>query len=105
MKIGIQYVGGLLDETELREIRALAKDHGYELKENDIGCEIYYPVSFHKQECFQDLMKDPQNGMEMDQYPVSDFSADHSLALPVYPELQEEQIRFVVETIKNFFNN
>lgn len=37
MKIGIQYVGGLLDETELREIRALAKDHGYELKENDIG--------------------------------------------------------------------
>jgi hypothetical protein len=37
MQIGIQYIGGLLEETELREIRALAKSNGYELKENDIS--------------------------------------------------------------------
>ncbi len=72
------------------------------LKENDIGCEIYYPVSFHKQECFQELINDPANDMAMDQYPVSDFCADHSIALPVYPELSEEQIEFVVATIKKF---
>jgi len=70
------------------------------LKENEIGCEIYYPVTFHKQECFRELMQKSQNKMSIDQYPVSDFSAQHSLALPVYPELKEEQIRFVVETIK-----
>lgn len=37
MQIGIEYAGGLFEEADLREIRALAKDHGYELKENDIG--------------------------------------------------------------------
>ncbi len=37
MQLRIQYVGGLIEEAELREIRALAEDHGYELKENDIG--------------------------------------------------------------------
>jgi hypothetical protein len=37
MQIEIQYVGGLLKETEILEIRSLADDHGYELKENDVG--------------------------------------------------------------------
>lgn len=37
MEIGIQYIGGLIDEAELREVRALAQGYGYELKENDIG--------------------------------------------------------------------
>ena len=37
MQIGIQYIGGLLEETELREIRTLADGNGYELKENDIS--------------------------------------------------------------------
>ncbi len=66
------------------------------LKENDIATEIYYPVPFHKQECF--------NGLESskDDYPVADFAAAHSLALPVYPELSGEQIEYVVEKIKEF---
>lgn len=72
------------------------------LKENGIGCEIYYPVPFHRQECFHDLMNDPANNMAMDQYPVADFCAGHSLALPVYPELSEEQIELVVTMIKKF---
>ena len=72
------------------------------LKKNNIGCEIYYPVPFHRQECFQYLMEDPANKMSMDDFPVSDYAADHSLALPVYPELSEEQIGFVVSTIREF---
>jgi len=72
------------------------------LKENEIGSEIYYPVPFHKQECFQYLMADPNTKMTMKDYPVADYAADHSLALPVYPELKEEQIKFVVDTIKNY---
>ncbi len=65
------------------------------LREQSIGCEIYYPVSFHQQECFKDLPS------SKDEYPNADFAASHSLALPIYPELAEEQIEFVVETIKN----
>ena len=66
------------------------------LKENGIATEIYYPVPFHKQECFRDLQSSQDN------YPVADFAAEHSLALPVYPELSTEQIGYVVEKIKDF---
>lgn len=66
------------------------------LRENSIGCEIYYPVPFHKQECFQDFPS------SKDEYPNADFAATHSIALPIYSELTTEQIEFVVETIKKF---
>jgi dTDP-4-amino-4,6-dideoxygalactose transaminase len=69
------------------------------LKENEIGCEIYYPVPFHKQECFQFLY-----GNSKENFEHSNFSAEKSLALPIYPELTGEQISYVVETIKNFIN-
>ncbi len=66
------------------------------LRENGIGCEIYYPVPFHKQECFKDLPS------SKDEYPNADFAAEHSIALPIYPELAKEQIEFVVKTIEMF---
>ncbi len=66
------------------------------LRENSIGCEIYYPVSFHQQECFQDLPS------SKDEYPNADFAASHSIALPIYSELSKEQIEFVVKTINDF---
>ncbi len=67
------------------------------LKENGIGTEIYYPVPFHKQECFSELET------SRDAYPVADSAAQTSLALPVFPELTEEQIEYVVAKIKEFF--
>jgi dTDP-4-amino-4,6-dideoxygalactose transaminase len=69
------------------------------LKENEIGCEIYYPVPFHKQECFEFLY-----GNSKENFEYSNFAAEKSLALPIYPELTSEQISYVVETIKNFLN-
>jgi dTDP-4-amino-4,6-dideoxygalactose transaminase len=69
------------------------------LKENEIGCEVYYPVPFHKQECFKNLY-----GSSTESFKHSDFAAENSLALPIYPELTNEQISYVVETIKNFVN-
>jgi len=68
------------------------------LKEKEIGCEVYYPVPFHRQECFSFLNEKDEN------FPVSNFAAEHSLALPVYPELKEEQINYVVDSIHEFFN-
>ncbi len=67
------------------------------LKKNDIGCEIYYPVPFHRQECFAYL-----NAVDSD-YPVSNLAAETSLALPIYPELSEEQIEYVVKKISEFY--
>ena len=68
------------------------------LKENEIGNEIYYPVPFHRQECFKKL---PAFGNDVD-YPNSNFAAENSLALPIYPELSEEQLKFVVDCIAKF---
>jgi dTDP-4-amino-4,6-dideoxygalactose transaminase len=66
------------------------------LKENEIMTEIYYPVPFHLQECFKDL-----NHKKGD-FPVSEKIANTSLALPIYPELSEQQIEYVVDKINEF---
>lgn len=66
------------------------------LTENEVGTEIYYPVPFHMQECFSYL------GYKKGDFPVSEFCAETSLALPIYPELTDEQIEFTVKTIKQF---
>ena len=68
------------------------------LSENEIGNEIYYPVPFHLQECFANL------GYSKGDFPVAESAADTSIALPIYPELSEDQISFVVSKIKEFIN-
>ncbi len=67
------------------------------LGEKGIGSAIYYPVPLHLQECFEYL------GGRPGQFPVSEQACKEVLALPVYPELSEEQIAFVADTINEFY--
>jgi len=62
-----------------------------------IATEIYYPVPMHLQECFAYL------GQGKGMFPQSEGAALETVALPVYPELEEAQARYVVETVCNFF--
>lgn len=68
------------------------------LREKEVGCEIYYPVPFHRQECFAYLKCNDED------FPIANFAAETSLALPIYPELTSEQIYYVVECINEFFD-
>jgi len=81
-----QYVIRVKSRDELRAF----------LKEKGIGNEVYYPVPFHRQECFKDL------GFSDKDYPNSNRASEESIALPIYPELTKDQIKYVVETINSF---
>lgn len=65
------------------------------ITEKGIGNDIYYPVPFHDQECFQYL----NQGKD---FPVSNCASNDSLALPIFPELTKEQIGYVVSSIAEF---
>ncbi len=69
------------------------------LADNEISSEIYYPIPFHMQDCFTEL------GYEEGDFPIAEYAAAHSLALPIYPELEKEQIEFVVTKISEFIKN
>ena len=81
-----QYIIRVEDRDDLR--RALA--------DNGVSTEIYYPVPFHLQDCFSDL------GYHEGDFPHAENAGKSSLAIPIYPELRDEQLLYVVEKIKEF---
>ncbi len=68
------------------------------LADNDVNTEIYYPVSFHMQACFSEL------GYREGDFPESEYAAQHTIALPVYPELTDEMQDYVVDRIEAGFD-
>ncbi len=71
-------------------LRAFLTGHG-------IGTEVYYPLPLHLQESLKDL------GYKLGDFPVAERAAGEVLALPMYPDLREDEQESVVEAIREFY--
>jgi dTDP-4-amino-4,6-dideoxygalactose transaminase len=94
-EVNPQLIGHIYNQYVIRakerdELRAY-------LNEKNIGTEIYYPLALHQQQCFVEL------GYKADDFPESEKAAAETLALPVYPELDQVQQDYVVEKISSFY--
>lgn len=68
------------------------------LAERKIGAEVYYPLPLHLQPAFAYL------GLKAGDLPIAEQAAQEVLALPMFPELREDEIRRVVDAIADFYS-
>jgi dTDP-4-amino-4,6-dideoxygalactose transaminase len=77
------------------ELRDKLKDH---LTENKVAVGLHYPIPLHLQKCFEN------SGYKNGDFPVTEKLAATGLSLPMYPELSNEQIEYVSQKTKEFFD-
>jgi len=82
-----QYVVGVKDRDALKLY----------LQNANIGSAVFYPMGLHMQECFKSL------GCKAGDCPVTEQACLEVLALPIVPEISDEQIAYVAKTINAFY--
>ncbi len=68
------------------------------LAERGISTEVYYPLPLHQQESLRSL------GYRKGDFPIAECAANEVLALPIYPELREDELLTVVDAIRSFYS-
>jgi dTDP-4-amino-4,6-dideoxygalactose transaminase len=98
--------GVVLPITDLRAghvfhqyvIRAPRRDALREyLADRQIGSEVYYPLPLHLQTSLASL------GYKRGDFPVSETASEEVLALPMYPELRDDEQQTVVDAVRSFY--
>jgi dTDP-4-amino-4,6-dideoxygalactose transaminase len=69
------------------------------LDAHQIGCGMHYPLPLHLQKAFAYL------GYKPGDFPIAEKAAQECLSLPIYPELTEQEIGTVTDTIADFFSS
>lgn len=68
------------------------------LRSKGIDARIYYPVPLHLQQCFKYL------GYKRGDFPEAEKASSQTLAIPVYPDLTKDEMDYIINSIKEFFN-
>ena len=88
------------DNTHIYYVYAITTEKRDELREylkqNEITSGVYFPVPFHLQVVYQGL------GYKKGDIPNAEFVGDHSMVLPMFPELTQEEIDKVIETVNRW---
>lgn len=110
-EIAARYVEGLQGLPLELPVTALGSDHVYHvfallsdardglqkhLAERGVPTIIYYPLPLHLQKVYADL------GFKEGDFPVAEMLARRILPLPMYPELTDEQVDWVIQTVREF---
>lgn len=65
------------------------------LKQKGVATGVYYPVPLHLQKVYKDL------GYKEGDMPVSEYLSHRTFAIPVYPELNDDQIKYIIDSVRN----
>ena len=66
-----------------------------QLMEKGIGTAIHFPIPIYLQKAYADL------NIPQGTYPISEQTADQILSLPIYPELKNEEISCIVQSVND----
>ncbi|MBU4011087.1 MAG: DegT/DnrJ/EryC1/StrS family aminotransferase, partial [Proteobacteria bacterium] len=81
-------------------IRTVRRDKLIEyLTGKGISCGIHYPVPIHLQDAYKAM------GLKKGSFPMAEKCADEFVSLPMFPELNRDQIEYIVQEIRNFSKN
>ena len=71
------------------------------LTEHEVGNGTFYPVPLHKQKAFHiDNCKNPDDCL-----PVAEEISSQSVCLPIYPEMTDDQVQYVIDTVNKFYED
>ena len=68
------------------------------LQSKGIPCAIYYPIPLHSQKAYADARYNEED------FPVTNLLVKQVISLPMHTELDDEQIQFITDSVKEFFN-
>jgi dTDP-4-amino-4,6-dideoxygalactose transaminase len=86
-----------INEKNLKKANQMRDKLKNFLSEKEIGVGLHYPIPLHEQKCFEHL------SYKKGDFSISERLAETGLSLPMFPELQEDQISYVADNIKSFF--
>ena len=111
--IAKKYFDGLTDKIKLPQYDedtkpcwhqfVIRSEHKSELcaflSENGVGNGTFYPVPLHRQKAFNT----GNSRISGDSLPVAEMISSQSVCLPVFPEMTDEQVQYVIETVNRFY--